>query len=152
MQGFELENWAHNFKIENSPKKNLLCYTVTQLFKDGTHKEKKNPKRTTYMSVKISKINIYENNWQTTVYDLGTKNIVADVLSKGYSLWEATYSRPYVFSALRKEILSHFNSGEHRVPVHMQRKSFSVRQLWAKISGFICKEVTYTVEWNTNRK
>lgn len=36
------------------------------------------------MSVKISKINIYENNWQTTVYDLGTKNIVADVLSKGY--------------------------------------------------------------------
>lgn len=38
------------------------------------------------MSVKISKINIYENNWQTTAHDPRTKNVVADVLSKGYRL------------------------------------------------------------------
>lgn len=41
MQGFELENWAHNFKIENSPKKNLICYTVTQLFKNVHTKKKR---------------------------------------------------------------------------------------------------------------
>lgn len=45
---------------------------------------KKNPKRTTQMSVKISKINIYKNNWQTTACDPRAKNVAADVLSKGY--------------------------------------------------------------------
>lgn len=51
------------------------------------------------MSVKISKINIYENNWQTTVYDPRAKNVTADVLSKGYRLQEVANSCPYVFSA-----------------------------------------------------
>lgn len=74
------------------------------------------------MSLKISKINIYENNWQTTVHDPRTKNAVADVSSGGYRRGEAAYSQPYVFSALRNDILSHLGSGEHRVSVQTVRQ------------------------------
>lgn len=43
-------------------------------------------------SVKVSKINIYENNWQTTVHDPRIKNVVADALSKGYRLRSSVLS------------------------------------------------------------
>ena len=46
------------------------------------------------------------------------KNVTADVLSKGYRLQEVANSCP-CFLSLRKDILSHFNSGEHRVPVYI---------------------------------
>lgn len=104
------------------------------------------------MSVKISKINIYENNWQTTVYDPRTKNVVADVLSKGYRLWEVAYFRPYVFSVLRKDILSHFSFlRTQSACVYSEEEAFFVRELQAKISGFICKEVAYTFKWDMSR-
>lgn len=56
---------------------------MTPLFKDGAYnKEAKDPKRTTFPSVKISKINIYENKWQIRVHNPRTKNTAADVLQK----------------------------------------------------------------------
>lgn len=84
------------------------------------------------MSVKISRINIYENNWQTTVHDPRTKNVVADVLSKGCRRWDIAYSRPYVFSALRRDSLSYFNFGEHRVPVYIVKRSFFCKGTWSQ--------------------
>lgn len=79
---FESEILDPTWKLGIFHKKNLVLWD--NYIKGGACKEEKNPKRTTFMSVKISKINIYENNWQTTVHDPIIKNVVADALSKGY--------------------------------------------------------------------
>lgn len=101
-------------------------------------KIRKEPKRTTCLSVEISEINIYENNWQTTAYASRRENL-ADVLLGGADA-EEKQTVTHMFSASGS--LSHFTLGDHTVPTFTTKQKLS-RKGTSKILA-LCRKRWHT--------
>lgn len=93
-------------------------------------KIRKEPKRTTCLSVEISEINIYENNWQTTAY-APRRESLADVLL------EEADCHPYVLSLRIPQPLHSWRS--HSAHVHNQAEAVLKGNF--QNPGFMQKEV-----------
>lgn len=84
-------------------------------------KIRKEPKRTTCLSVEISEINIYENNWQATAPDPRWESLT-DVLLGGA---DAKKQQTVAHMSSASGSLSHFTLGDHTVPTFTTKQTLS---------------------------